>query len=357
MESDKQPVVKSGKPTAWVRVLVWVLVAGVLLGTLLLAKPLYREGKAWRARRLSLQVEQLVGEGRLEEAMEKARAAYQLKPDEPASIRAVAWVEGASRRYQSALGFWRQLRETGAMGIPDRKRQAEDLLRAGLAGVADEELRELIVLQPGDARLERLAAQAAFNIGNRAAGRQHAERALELEPESGEGRLLMGLLLWDATDPSDQRRGLDLVCGVAADPGRPGLDALLALSRRTDLGREQVERLAELASAHPRATGAQRLLALDMRLRAYPEKAGELMDQALHKARDGTAEDRRSLGVWFNNRKEYDRALKAVPIEEASMRKDLLLVHLDALAALKRWDAEEEGCSAGRGVPGAFSGP
>jgi hypothetical protein len=338
VEPNQLPVSKLRKPLPWKRIIAWTLLVSGIAGTVVCAKPIYREGKAWRARRLSLEVESLVLQGQMEKAFEKARAAYQLKPDEPASIRAVARAEGGLRRHQSALGFWKQLRDQGAMETRDRNLQAEDLLRAGLAGAAEEELKDLIQLQPENAYLERLAAQAAFNVGNRVEGRRHAERAVKLDPQNAEGRLLLGLLLWEVSDPAEQKRGMELVYGVASDQGRPGLDALLALSRRQDLSLEQVEKLAEFARVHPLATGGQRLLALDIRLKAQPEKSEELMETALKSALAGSADDRRALGVWFNTRKEYERTLKVVSLEEALLRKDLLLVHLDALAASKRWD-------------------
>jgi hypothetical protein len=334
----------------WKRAAMWALVIGGGVGALVAAKPVYRESKAWRARRLGLQVEALISEGRLDGAVEKARAAYQLKPDEPASMRAAARVEGAYRRHQSALGFWKKLAESGAMELLDRKRMAEDLLRAGLPGAAEKELRELLKSGSGDAQLERLAAQVSYNLGDRAEALRHAERAVSLESENPEGRLLLGLLLWDAPDPASQNRGVDLVCGVAADKGRVGLDALLALSRREGLKMKPAEKLADLAMSHPLASSAQRLLALDIRLKACPEKMDELKEAALKNARAGSPEDRRALGVWFNNRREYERALEAVPISEAAQRKDLLLVHLDALAALKRWD-EVAAVLAGKDAP------
>ena len=350
MEPTEMTALQPRKGVPWRRVAVWVLVLGGMIGVLASAKPVYRASKAWRARRLGLEVEALISQGRLEVAFEKARAAYQLKPDEPASMRAVARIEGASRRHQSALGFWKKLAESGAMEPGDRKRMAEDLLRAGLAGAADQELRELLKAGSGDAHLERLAAQASFNLGNRADALRHAERAVGLDAENPEGRLLLGLLLWDVPEPAGQNRGVDLVCGVAADKGRAGLDALLALSRRDGLGEERAERLAELVAVHPLASSAQKLLALDIRLKAHPQRADELKEAALKRASTGSPEDRRALGVWFNNRREYAKALEAVPMSEAARRKDLLLVHLDALAALKRWD-EVSAVLAGKDAP------
>jgi tetratricopeptide (TPR) repeat protein len=328
---------KAERPFLWKRTMFWVGVLGAAVGAGFSAKPLYREGKAWRARRLSLEVERYVGEGRVEEAMERARRAYQLKPDEPAAMRAVARVEGAAGRQPSAIAFWKQLLEVGGMQPADRKHWVEDLLKAGAVGAAQQELAFLLKAAPQDGQLLRLAAQAAMAEGKKGVSLKHAEQAVKVDPANPEGRLILGLILGESHDASIRGKGMALLSEVARGPGKAGLDALSVLSRWRDLPEQEAEALSALARVHPLANAVQRLWAVDFKLAMHPEQGDELMEAELKRVVAGDAESRRALGVWFNARGEFDRALRAVPLEEAMKRKDVLLVHLDALAALKRW--------------------
>jgi len=92
------------------------------------------------------------------------------------------------------------------------------------------------------------------------------------------------------------------------------------------------------------------LLALDVALRVHPEQKDQILDDAMNEYSRKEHEVRRQFGVWLNTHGAQERTLKLLPQEESFGRKDLLLVHLDALASLKRW-AEVRQLLERKGVP------
>ena len=95
-----------------------LLVVCVVLGGVILffwGKPIYGALKGWRAQRLAARSEEFMEEKKWREAADTVRAAYQLKPDEPGVLRAVAHLESRTGNATGAVSFWRQPSEPGVM--------------------------------------------------------------------------------------------------------------------------------------------------------------------------------------------------------------------------------------------------
>src|SRR5258708_30055461 len=86
-EQSPRPALDAARRRRW----WWVLgIAATLVLVAAAVRPVYRWGKAWRGRALAAEAEPLIEAGKWEDAVSKARAAYQLAPDEPATLRALA---------------------------------------------------------------------------------------------------------------------------------------------------------------------------------------------------------------------------------------------------------------------------
>lgn len=111
----------------------------------------------------------------------------------------------------------------------------------------------------------------------------------------------------------------------------------MGLAGRRDLPPEVVQEIVPLLRSHPLAGESQKLVALDLEISAHPEQRTAILEreEAVYKAADPGR--LRAFAVWLNTHGEWERTLRMVPEERAAQRKDLLLVRLDALAALKRW--------------------
>ncbi len=351
--SGAQPAVDSPLDPAknrrrkWIWLGIWVTVLAALAFE---AKPFYRGLKSWRARHLAAAAEQEMTQERWPEGFAKVQAAYQLAPSEPQVLRTMARFHGMVGRPAVAVAFWKQLKALHIDQPEDRRGLAEELLRMGARAEAQVEIQGLLKAQPEDARNLRLAARGAD------AGRQwdqaisFAGRAHEIEPADLEGVLLFGAVRLESAVPAVREDGLRALLKVGGDAGKVGLQALEALGSMRDLPPDAVAKTSALLKQHPGALESHRLLALDLDLRLRPAEADALLDDAVSRYRTADPAAQRAFGVWLNGRQAYDRTLKALPIETAFLRKDLLLVHLDALAALKRWP-EIEGILSRKLVP------
>lgn len=332
---------------------MWIIAGLVLLGlaaAALALKPLYRAGKNWRSRQLSVQAEGFISAGKWEEAAGQARAAYQLSPEEPAALRAVAHLQGATGHPSEALPFWGKLEQGGALTPADRQEYATDLFYAGQLDQAESQNKALLAGGPRNAALLRLAARIAAARGAYAQSLDDARQACAADPANAEGKLLLALLEMRGTDKAAQMAGLETAMEVGRDRGRIGLEALTYLARMRGLPPQDAAAIVPLLKAHPLASEEQRLMALDVQINARPEDRAALLDAAFAEYKQADLLRRRKFGVWLNEHGEYERTLKLIPIGTGLKRKDLLLVDLDALAALKQWSKIQE-LLQGKNVP------
>jgi hypothetical protein len=320
----------------WLALAVVLAVAGVVLA--LQFKELYGSVKGWRARRLVLKVEEGIVAEKWQEAMNNAQAAYQLQPDEPLAIRAAARLHGLTGHPERAIGFWKLLLASEHSVPADRVAYAGDLLKVGAVADAGREIDDLMRTQPDDAATLRLAAQRAMADGNPNGAREFAVRAQQRDPENHEGRLLLGLLQLGSGNPALVNAGLRGLQSLGRERSNEALEALRRLAMQQGLKDEAAREIVELLNAHPAGIEDDRLLALGLDIARRPEERAALLDAAVerYKTADGAA--RRSFGAWLNSMGDHRRTTLVIPADEALKRKDLLLVYLDAIAALKRWE-------------------
>ena len=275
--------------------------------------------------------------GNLQEATAKAREAYMIKPDEPAAVRIVARVQGRTGHFAAAASLWKQLLALGVALPADRQEYAESLLMSGSIPEAGQEIEKLLRERPQDTPLLRLATRWAVAEGDSAGAREFAGKAVRLEPGNDEGRLMLGVLQLTSGVEALRAAGIRLLMGLGSEPTKAGIEALRQIATQPGLPVETSEKVAALLKKHPEATVDHRLLAMGIEIALHPAQREALIDAVIEQHKNAEPTAKRTLGVWLNARGEYERSLAFLPIEEGFKRKDLLLVCLDAMAALKRW--------------------
>jgi predicted Zn-dependent protease len=309
----------------------------IALGLALASKPIYRAGKGWRARHLAADAEVLMTEEKWADALTKVKAAYQLEPDEPEAMRAVAHFQNATGNAAAALSFWKQLDELKVLSLTDRRRYAEDLFRSGMLLEAEQQIAPVSQAQPDDAAALRLVARMNAAKGSMEKSLQVAQQAARADPDNKDGRILVGVLQINSPDATEREKGWAALMQLAEDHGKAGLDALGFLTHRNDLPDEKARLLITLLAEHPLASEEQRLVGLDLEIKLQPDQRETFLESRMAKYKTAEATAKRSFGIWLNAHREFSRTLNLIPPAEASKRKDLLLVRLDALAGLNSW--------------------
>lgn len=323
----------------WSVIAFSVLAVGILVAVEF--SSIYNWAQGLRARRMAAKAEAEILAGNMEEALRKARTAYQTKPDEPSTIRIAAKVQRYAGQPAGAVPLWRELLNLGAMGSEDRRPYAEDLLMSGSVAEAGVEIENLIKDGAPDAAEYRLAARWAAIEGNGDKARNFADKAIELDPQGAEGRLLQGMLRVSSGKPELRESGINTLLELGMEDSREGLEALRQVGVLRGLPAEAAAKVVPLIERHALATEQHRILAFNLGLELNPAEREERLDAAVKKYREAPPAARCAFGMWLNAHSEYERNLTLFPVEEAFKRQDMLLLSLDALAGLKRWSEIE----------------
>jgi len=302
------------------------------------ARPIYRKAKVWRVQQLSTQAEALMSKAQWQEAALKAHSAYQLKTDEEAAIRVVARLQSKTGKPAMAVSFWRQLKAIDANTQADDIHYTEDLLKTGLMTDAQQQISEIFAEYPETPENLRLAARVYLSLGQLPLSISYAEKAYEMDAKNEEGRLLLALLQLVSRDEDLSENGKQTLLNIGKNTDKTGLDALTALSMRMDLSPEEMRKVIAGLEAHPDVSEAHRLTILSLKLQIKPDERIVLLEEATSTRISADPMIKKAFAVWLNGQREYERTLAFLPLSEAVTRQDLLLSHLDALSALKRWN-------------------
>lgn len=323
----------------------WQVVAGVVAVITGVGLMEYRAVHDWvqsvRSRRMAVKAEAEILSGNLEEAVNKARTAYQIKPDEPAAIRIAARVQRMGGQSAAAVPLWKQLAQLGGLRAEDRRSYAEDLLMSGATAEAGNEIEALLKAGTPDAALYRVAARWAATEGNGEKARDFAEKAMRMEPESQDGKMLQALLQFAGGTEALRTEAVRNLLELGKSNTREGLEALTQLGTLRGVPMDVAAKVMPLLQQHPLATEQHRILAFSIDLALHPEQSAALLDAAVQRYRKAEPAGRAAFGNWLHARGENERVLAVIPTDEAFKRQDLLRVCLNALAGLKRWNEIE----------------
>lgn len=318
---------------AWQILLVLALLAGAFIG----ARPAYRAVKNWRARKLVTGVDALAKDRKWQEAFTKAQAAYNLAPFEPVVARSVAHLYTMLGQRQ-AFPFWLQVIDSGKATIEDRREILGLAMKLERFEMAEPQLQVLLKSFPDETELLRDAAELFGRRGEIAKALEFARRAVEKEPNNNPLHLLLARLLVSSTVPAERQAGQNALQILARGPDKTALDALLIMKDLNTLSPPEKVFVAGRLMSHPLAGLEHRLWAGQAKLILDPEQRDEIFDGLLRRYPNPNRNERLSLAQWLNNMREGARALKLVPASLAQQDMEFLLVHLNALGILGRWD-------------------
>ena len=273
-------------------------------------------------------------------------AAYQLSPDQPEALRAVA--RYLTRLHSiEALDFWKELSRKTSLTRLDVRDQAMIAVIAGDIALADTAVDELINshAEPAD---WLLAAQLAIqkNLPDDAKLYLAKIVADSRATESEQFRATLLQLSLADSSPSERTNALTRLGKLAEGKTATSLDALVVVAQSTlsapadssDSTRNEAARLASALENHPLAKAKHKLLAFDLRIHADPTQREQLIARAIADWKDSDPADRLDLARWLNSKGEFQRAIDSIPLEKAVQSSDLFLQHLDALGGLGRWN-------------------
>ena len=332
-----------------------VLVLAILFGVFG-RRPAGHAIRAWQARRHAQKAFASINKEQWTDARSEAMAAYQLSPDQPEALRAVA--RYLTRLHSiEALDFWKELSKKTSLTRLDVRDEAMIAIIAGDIALADTAVDELIDshAEPAD---WLLAAQLAIQKNLPDEAKSYLEKIVadSRATESEQFRATLLQLSLAASSPSERANALTRLGKLAEGKTATSLDALVVVAQNTlsapadssDSTRNEAGRLASALENHPLAKAKHKLLAFDLRIHADPTQREQLIARAIADWKDSDPADRLDLARWLNSKGEYQRAIDSIPLEKAVQSSDLFLQHLDALGGLGRWKEIEQEIRSGK---------
>jgi cytochrome c-type biogenesis protein CcmH/NrfG len=332
-----------------------VLVLAILFGVFC-RRPAGHAIRAWQARRHAQKAFAFINKEQWDDARSEAMAAYQLSPDQPEALRAVA--RYLTRLHSiEALDFWKELSRKTSLTRPDVRDEAMIAIIAGDVALADTAVDELIDshAEPAD---WLLAAQLAMqkNLPDEEKSYLAKIVADSRATVSEQFRATLLQLSLAANSPSERANALTRLGKLAEGKTATSLDALVVVAQNalstpadsSDSTRNEAGRLASALENHPLAKAKHELLAFDLRIHADPTQREQLITRAIADWKDSDPADRLDLAVWLNSKGEFQRAIDSIPLEKSMQSGDLFLRHLDALGGLGRWKEVEQQLRSGK---------
>jgi len=315
-----------------------LIASGLLLVLGLLAAPLYRQVKVWRARHLAeTALELLASEDTAMEAWEKGQAAYSLAPGDYKTIRALATILSRGDPAQ-ALPFWEEALNISEGAAVDRLKLVEVALVLKNFPLAEEHLAVLRGEIPSDPNYLQLQSRLYLGQNQLDKAIETASRLLDLDDIPDKAHLYYVQLSQLSQNAELQKTGIDHLWSLARRTDDLGLSALKNLARFKGRNPETTPALIQLLETHPESGLAVKLLQLELELTMPGAVAEQLIQRAEEQLELKEPGKRVEFARWLNGKRLYEHTLKIVDEQSAMSRKDLFLVWIDAMAVLNRWE-------------------
>jgi len=338
--------------------------AGVALIGLAVARPVSHAIKAWQARRLAHEASEFLEKEDWKNAGRKLQDAFRVWFNEPEVWRVEARFLARIGQNQEAQRWWQRVSDSQALSIADRRDYAATALAVRDLTVAEEQVNQLLAANPHPAAPDLVLAGALASMRNNTTrALEYGNQVLADPTAAGKEKIAAAGLILSNTTPDSQsyRQAYEKLVSMArgGDEDVTALQALTILARQappkqsargpsedhrpaTDTTTMLPAEIAERLERHHKARSFHRMLALEVRTQIDPENASDLVKQAVKKFGNGDDETVAMLAAWLYTRREYEMALKILPIERATRNRDLFIQRVDALAALGRYSEMEE---------------
>ncbi|HEX8490686.1 MAG TPA: hypothetical protein VF626_06690, partial [Chthoniobacterales bacterium] len=333
-------------------VIALALVLALALGAVFGARPVLHGIKAWQARRHAQKAFAFIEKEQWNDARKAATAAYQLWPNEPEAIRAVARFLSRIRQPQ-ALEFWDRLEKEGRLTATDLTDEASIALMAGDDPRAERTIAALLSGKYGAPKPlhHLLEAQLAMRQGAGIEAHEALQKVFA-DAQASAREKLQAALLQNAMPGGNEawrNEAWSWLKTISEMNDAAGLDALLVFAQTILSSQKMPENfpmgaveLAQKLEAHPLARAPQKLVAIDLKIREQKESRDELIVQAIEQFKAGEPDETAALATWLNGKGEFQRQLDAIPLQKALQSRDLFLQRLDALGGLGRWTEIKE---------------
>jgi hypothetical protein len=317
------------------RLVIKIIFVVISLLVLAAARPIFHWFKVTRAAQLAATGNSLVEAGKLKDGADKFRAALQLDPVSYPALLGAARL-GARVGRPETLDLWEQVVKRPEATVKDRQDYAEQLLLAGRPRVAEPIIDALLKSAP-DARTLELASRYSRGEGDAVKALQFARLAAKNSPNDSLISFHLAELLASSSDPAERAEARQVLWKIAETPSPYRQAAIESLAAAPELSDAERQRVLDMLGALSPKTVKDGLLQANLRLQLKQVEPATLYNEVISRWTQGDVSDLVEVGLWLNLHHQPERVLSLLPLDTALKNNQLLLVRLDALAALQRW--------------------
>jgi hypothetical protein len=317
------------------RVVLGILVIAIV-ALIAAARPTFHWFKATRAAQLAATANSLADAGKLVDAADKFRAALQLDPVSYPALQGAARLASRVGRPE-ALDLWEQVVRTPRATVDDRQQYAEQLLLRGRPRMAATTIEALIKSAP-NAKTFELASHYARSVGESAKAIEFARLAIKSTPNDQAARFHLAELLASSADTNERFEARKILWELSDTGGAYRQPAIEALAGAPELSESDRRRVLDVLRTLSPKNIRDALLAADLKLQSHMEDPPKIYDQVTAAWNHSNPSELVDLARWLNVHQQGERVLSLFPVDIALQNNQLLLVRLDALATLQRWN-------------------
>jgi tetratricopeptide (TPR) repeat protein len=317
---------------------VWIIVF-ILLG--LSVKPTFRIVKSWRAEIMLHSAEKAFKKGDFIRAKEYSLISLQLLPFQIKPIRILAKI-AEMQRDPSALTLWIHIVKSREVTDEDRLTLGEAALRENLLLETEDQVNILVNRVPPSKEALNLAGLLAVRQQKFIQAKQYLEEAIRLDPNYVRAYLnLARVELTLSHNRESTSHGLEILKNLS---DRQDEMALESLRLWAEWGRDHSailpydHKIAERLKSHPSSQMMDRCVIADWEMQTFPKKREVIIQNLTESTSINTLKptEKRDLAAWLSRYRMFEKTLKLFPLDPKAPE-DLILVQLDAMAALEKW--------------------
>lgn len=326
------------------------IVAAVLVGGWLSARPAWRWVKAVRAQRFLAESETFIQQEEWTRALERTRSALQLAPAHPTVLRHAAELHGRFGS-EGALTYYEQLLATGKATVSDREQYAAVAFGLGDAGLAGALIEELLSGSRLTARTLLLGAQYRALQQQPAEAIRLARECLKVEPGNPTNALALGTFLSTSPREADREEAMTVLWPYAEADGPLRMRALATIVRAPDTPRADREKAEALLRGKESRTVDEELLRLEAAVSLDPSMRVRAAEEVMERIGRSSPEAMAAAAHWLNRQEQFARTVALVLPDVARTHPRLTQLRYEALVGLGQDRAAYDFIRAD-GVPG-----
>lgn len=319
--------------------LIIVFCLGIVLFALMNGRKWHGYYKTWKSDQLVETSKKLETEEKLEQAIYKAKEAFDRDPENPNAIRSLARYATLMKRNEARY-LWNKLRKTDKMSDEDTVWEIRALSSLNEDKTAVDSIERLLQETTPTPKIIEAADQVMQNLGRKRQLLDLLKSYVEKQPDDTDIKLMLAARQVQIGNEQDKLEGYASLWKLAEDKEKMGLSALEFLDKYKKMTEvAEIEKLISLLQEHPLASQEHKIAALRRLAELNPSQKDAIITKALEDRAKSSREDLIPLARWIvvesQKKPEYaELLLKHLPEEKVLDFKPLLESYLNAVTLL-----------------------